>query len=105
MVLFLGIFNTMNMSIRERIPEIGTQMALGTKPGQIKKMIIMEGMFLGLVGGALGVLVGLLFTWILQDLNFSIISSGYSCIVNKILDNLSKLKTHYGDLSEIINRN
>lgn len=60
-VLFLfGIANTMTMSVFERVREIGTLRAIGTKKSGIVKLFLYEGFLLGLVGGILGVIVGLI---------------------------------------------
>lgn len=57
-VVILGIFNTMNMSVMERISEIGTIMALGTRRQGVMKLFLFEGLLLGCIGGVLGVLLG-----------------------------------------------
>ena len=57
-VVALSIANTMNMSVLERVGEIGTLMALGTKPRGVTQLFLAEGLFLGLFGGACGVLLG-----------------------------------------------
>jgi putative ABC transport system permease protein len=57
--LFLfGIANTLTMSIFERVREIGTLRAIGTRREGIRMMFLWEGFVLGLIGGVLGVLVG-----------------------------------------------
>lgn len=53
----LGIFNTMNMAVMERISEIGTIMALGTRRSGVIKLFLLEGLCLGTVGGLIGVIV------------------------------------------------
>jgi putative ABC transport system permease protein len=60
MIVILGIFNTLNMSVMERISEIGTIMALGIRQGAVMKLFLLEGFLLGIIGGVLGVLVGIL---------------------------------------------
>ncbi len=57
-VVILGIYNTMNMSVLERISEIGTVMALGMRTRGVLQLFLAEGLLLGIIGGALGVLVG-----------------------------------------------
>jgi putative ABC transport system permease protein len=56
----LGIFNTMNVSVMERTGEIGTMMALGTARSKIISLFVAEGLVLGILGGLLGVAGGLL---------------------------------------------
>ncbi len=60
MIVVLGIFNTLNMSVMERISEIGTLMALGTRQKSVMKLFLLEGFLLGILGGVLGVLAGML---------------------------------------------
>lgn len=59
-VVILSVFNTMNMSVLERVGEVGTIMALGTKRHGVLALFITEGLALGLLGGALGLAGGYL---------------------------------------------
>lgn len=57
-VVVLSVFNTMNMSVIERIGEVGTIMALGTKRAGVVAMFVLEGLVLGVLGGAVGLIAG-----------------------------------------------
>jgi len=61
-ILFLaaaaGIANTMMMSTFERTREIGMLLALGSGPGRLVRMIVLEATILGLVGVAIGSVLG-----------------------------------------------
>jgi ABC-type lipoprotein release transport system permease subunit len=57
-VISVGILNTIMMSVFERVREFGVMMALGMKPRQIVRLVIQEAAFLGLVGIAVGGLLG-----------------------------------------------
>jgi putative ABC transport system permease protein len=46
--------NTLSMSVRERIREVGVLKTLGFTPGTILGILLGEGMIVALVGGALG---------------------------------------------------
>ena len=62
MAIFLGalsMLNTMLMSVLERTREIGVLRALGWRRRQVVGMILKEALVLGLVGGALGILLGI----------------------------------------------
>lgn len=48
-------FNTMNMSFRERIKEFAVLRAVGFSSGHVVRLVLAEGLFLGLVGGLLAV--------------------------------------------------
>ena len=53
-----GIANTMTMSTFERTHEFGMLLALGTRPRRIARMILFEAIALGLMGVAIGSLIG-----------------------------------------------
>ncbi len=53
------VFNTLFMSVSERTYEIGVMRAVGTSRRQVFNVFLGEGLFLGLVGGAIGLFVGL----------------------------------------------
>lgn len=59
LVIILSITNTMTMNVLERTGEIGTLMALGNKSKQILGLFITEGLLLGVIGGAAGMLIGI----------------------------------------------
>lgn len=61
-VVMLGIINTLLMSIFERMRELGIVMAIGTSPAYVVLMIILEAIFIGLIGIALGVALGVSIT-------------------------------------------
>lgn len=58
-MLVLSVASTVNMVVYERTGEFGTLLALGLKRRQIFKLVLLENTLLGLVGGALGVVVGM----------------------------------------------
>ncbi|HET97594.1 MAG TPA: ABC transporter permease [Desulfurivibrio alkaliphilus] len=59
-IVLVSIMNVMIMAVYERIREIGTMAAIGTLPGRILAMFMLEGFSLGVVGAAGGGLFGLL---------------------------------------------
>lgn len=59
-MVVLGITNTLTIAIFERTREIGTMMAMGAQPRTVLKLFVLEGLTLGVAGGALGVLVGVI---------------------------------------------
>ncbi|MHB1231450.1 MAG: ABC transporter permease [Burkholderiales bacterium] len=60
LIIILSISNTMTMSVMERTVEIGTAMALGVRRQRILGLFLMEGLLLGAIGGACGVVLGYL---------------------------------------------
>lgn len=58
-VASLGMINTFLLSVLERLPEFGTLRAVGLLPGQLIRMILLQGALLGLIGTAVGFIVGI----------------------------------------------
>lgn len=59
MLVFLSVANSLNMSIFERVGEFGTMMAIGDARSTVRRLILTESIFLGLVGAGLGTIVGI----------------------------------------------
>ncbi len=57
-VALLGVVNAQLMSVMERVPEIGTMLALGTRRAQVRRLFLLEGAFLGALGAVLGIAAG-----------------------------------------------
>jgi putative ABC transport system permease protein len=57
-MVLLSVVNSVNMSLFERIGEFGTMRAVGDRGGRIFGLVLAEGMILGFLGAALGVLIG-----------------------------------------------
>lgn len=54
------IFNAVSMAVLKRRREIGILRAVGVTRGQVARLFVLEGLFLGGLGGALGVALGTL---------------------------------------------
>lgn len=50
----IGIYGLMAYSVEQRTQEIGIRLALGAQASQVRKMVVMQGMALALVGVAIG---------------------------------------------------
>lgn len=57
-VITLGIVNTLLMSVFERTREFGVMIALGTTPWQLRLLVILESLTLGIVASFFGILFG-----------------------------------------------
>jgi putative ABC transport system permease protein len=53
-IVLISVMNVMLMSVYERVKEIGTMAAMGTMPGTILRMFVIEGLSLGLLGILIG---------------------------------------------------
>ena len=65
-VVLISIMNVMIMAVYERIREIGTIAAIGTLPGKILSMFVIEGFCLGVLGAVVGNIFGLVIVHILD---------------------------------------
>lgn len=65
----IGIFNTMTMAVTERTQEIGIMKAIGAQPSIIRRIFLMESLWIGIVGVIFGV----------------IISNGISALCNQLI--------------------
>jgi len=57
-IVLISIMNVMIMAVYERIREIGTIAAIGTLPGKILSMFVIEGFCLGVLGAIIGNIIG-----------------------------------------------
>lgn len=58
-IVLVSVMNVMVMAVYERIREIGTIAAIGTRPSRILSLFLSEGLLLGVIGTALGTAVSL----------------------------------------------
>ncbi|MFP4016254.1 MAG: ABC transporter permease [Halanaerobiales bacterium] len=74
------VVNTMIMIVNERTKEIGTMSAMGMDSGGILGLFIIEGSILGVIGSALGTIVGSFINSYLAEvgMNFESATAGFS---------------------------
>lgn len=94
LALTFGIVNTMLMSVLERIRELGMLMAIGLNKRKIFSMIMIETLYLTLIGCPIGLLIGWLSVSFLgrYGINISMFSEGlasygFSSIIYPSLEN------------------
>lgn len=58
-MVLLGVANSVNMSVFERVGEFGTMMSLGSRSGEVRHLILTESILLGLFGSGFGVALGI----------------------------------------------
>ena len=63
----IGIMNIMYVSVKERTKEIGLRMAIGAKGNDILMQFLIESVLISITGGVLGVLIGLISTFCIQQ--------------------------------------
>ena len=67
LIAVFGIVNTLGLSIYERTRELGLLRAVGMSRRQVKRMIRWEAVIIAIFGASLGILIGILFGWALQQ--------------------------------------
>ena len=60
----IGIMNMMLVSVTERTSEIGLRKALGAEPGSIQMQFLIESIFLSLLGGLIGLILGVAISYV-----------------------------------------
>jgi ABC-type lipoprotein release transport system permease subunit len=58
MIVAFGVMNTIQMSVYERIREFGIMLAIGTRPEQIRRIVLVESFFIAIFGIILGIALG-----------------------------------------------
>lgn len=58
LIVAMGVLNTVLMSTLERTREFGVLLAIGMPPRRLAALVLSEGLLLGLIGAALGTLLG-----------------------------------------------
>ena len=106
LVVAFSILNTFLMAIFERTREFGVMMAIGTTPGRLTKVLLIESMTLTAIGIAAGILVGSLITLYFQShgIDFSGASELLSQfgITGRMYPKLSLLSAISGPLGVLI---
>ena len=64
LISFVGILNAMVMSVTERFREIGTMKCLGALDSLIIKLYLLESLFQGIAGTAVGIVLGLVLSMV-----------------------------------------
>jgi putative ABC transport system permease protein len=65
-ISLFGIVNALVLSIYERTREIGMLRAIGTTQRQMRSIVRYESIITAVIGGVLGILIGVLFAWVLS---------------------------------------
>lgn len=73
LIAVLGMVNTLTVSLMERTREVGLLKSIGMRSEEVSKLFITESMLIAFFGGVSGVLLGMLFGFVI-----SLIISGFS---------------------------
>ncbi|MCR4335778.1 MAG: ABC transporter permease [archaeon] len=65
----IGIANTILMSVLERFKEIGSLKAVGWTNSNVLRMILYEALFLGMIGGVFGIILGFVVAELISSLS------------------------------------
>ena len=65
-ISFVGILNTLGLSIYERVRELGLLRAVGMSRKQVKRMVRVEAVIVAVLGALLGLVIGIAFAWAMQ---------------------------------------
>jgi putative ABC transport system permease protein len=68
----IGIGNILLISVRERTKELGIRRALGATPSEVRAQIIIESVFLTLIAGVMGIVLG---SFVLAAINYLTVDS------------------------------
>lgn len=63
LIVAMGVLNTVLMSVLERTREFGVLLAVGMRPRRVAALVLTEGLLLGLLGAALGAILGVAVSW------------------------------------------
>lgn len=77
----IGIMNMMLVSVTERTKEIGLRKAMGATPGRIQLQFLIESIVLSLLGGFIGVILGVLVSFIAASLLDTVFSVSVGAIM------------------------
>jgi putative ABC transport system permease protein len=68
----IGLYGLLAYTTLKRVREIGIRLALGARPAQIRTLVISHGMYLLLIGSAIGLLAAVALSRALQSMLFDV---------------------------------
>lgn len=77
-VAALNILIALTMMVMEKTKDIAVLMSLGVQPGQVRRIFLMQGFLISLVGTALGLIVGYALSWAGAHYHFPLSAEVYS---------------------------
>jgi putative ABC transport system permease protein len=77
----IGIMNIMLVSVTERTREIGIRMAVGARAADILVQFLIEAVTLSAIGGSIGIIGGMAFSWLVSYLQHWPVTTPWAWIV------------------------
>lgn len=68
----VGVYGVLSYAVTQRVHEIGVRMALGARPGQVRRSVLRHGVLIAGVGMAGGLVAAIGFSRVLQTLVFGV---------------------------------
>lgn len=105
LLIAAGILNTLLMSVLERTREFGMMMAVGLQPARLFRLVILESVWLALIGLLLGILITAPWYWYLQTygIDFSAMTGGEDYTVSGVLvDPIIRIRLHAESVTVIL---
>lgn len=84
----IGIMNVMLVSIRERIKEIGTRIALGARKIDILRQFLFESIILSFMGGLIGILIGEIVIIVIQKFDIEAVRSVEGIVISIVFSGI-----------------
>ena len=97
----IGIMNIMLVSVSERTREIGVRKAIGANPRDILSQFVIEAITTSGIGGVLGIILGIVMTYLVAgamgltasvSISSIVISAGVSCVIGVLFGYLPAKK-------------
>lgn len=96
-VVSVGVLNLLLMSLFQRTRELGVMLAVGMRPADVAKLLLLEGAILGVVGSILGFVAGTLLTipMVTVGIDLAVMQSS-APVGNVALDTVMKARFMWG---------
>lgn len=105
LLIAAGVLNTLLMSVLERSREFGVMMAIGMSSRQLFRLVMVESVWLALIGLAVGILLTAPFYWYLDvyGLDFSSMLGGEDYSTSGVLvDPVMRIRLHKESIAVIL---
>ncbi|MDH5178557.1 MAG: FtsX-like permease family protein [Gammaproteobacteria bacterium] len=105
LLIAAGILNTLLMSVLERTREFGVMLAIGMQPARLFRLVMVESLWLALIGLVVGIMLTAPWYWYLQveGIDFSSMFGGEDYSVSGVLvDPIVRIRLHAESVAAIL---